>query len=50
MALLNQREKNKLLEGPSMVLIDNLGVATSSLNALAFAKTVIQKLQQHLQS
>ena len=29
---------------PTLVLIDNLGVATSSLNALAIGKTVVERL------
>ena len=33
-----------MARGPSLILVDNLGVATSSLNALAFSKTVIQRL------
>ena len=45
MAILKQKSLNEqALVGPSLILIDNLGVATSSLNALAFAKTVIRRL------
>ena len=45
MGVLKQaQEWEQTLTGPSLVLIDNLGVATSSLNSLAFSKTVIERL------
>ena len=45
MAIIKQKEAwEKIKNGPSLILVDNVGVATSSLNALAFAKTVIERL------
>ena len=44
MTLLKSREEATRNTSPVLVLIDNLGVATSSLNALAFTKTVVERL------